>query len=543
MKRSISLLLAAVMMLALLASCSQSAPAPVSETTPSQAAPDTPSEPSKPEYSEITVEVFDRGTDGGKTDPTNNFYTDWIKKKLLEDENIGVTFQAVSRWEEQEQLNNLMAAGNAPDVCLTYSTDLITTYRELGGLVDLAPYIETHLPDLDAFLGEDAAVPGKRLIYRQITESGQVFSIPARRINTAAVNTFIRKDWLDKLNMPIPTTIDEFYNTLKAFKEQDPGGVGKSKVIPFIIGSRDVRWRARTLLDSFIDPNLSDKDRWINTVVDREFLLPGYKEGLRYLNKLYNEGLTDTEFALYTDDTNSDNLIKSGVVGSFIHNWDQPYRDTPGLLKDLKANVPDAEIISIDCFKNAAGKYYKNAYEPAGVNFFIPASSKNVEGALRYINWLSKVENRYFLQIGEEGVTHVMVDGAPKMISAEGEKIMNSSQNIDYTIMINGLDTGDEATNLKAMANSYNVDPQLIMTAYENAMRDAKPLMVVPGLTLTAAAPVSQTLVDKGWTLLAECVTCKPADFDATWDRNIADWLASGAQAVVDERAQKFYQP
>ncbi|MDR2418835.1 MAG: hypothetical protein LBD79_07250, partial [Treponema sp.] len=34
----------------------------------------------------ISVEVFDRGTDGGKSNPTNNQWTKWIHDKLLKDE-------------------------------------------------------------------------------------------------------------------------------------------------------------------------------------------------------------------------------------------------------------------------------------------------------------------------------------------------------------------------------------------------------------------------------------------------------------------------
>jgi putative aldouronate transport system substrate-binding protein len=495
----------------------------------------------KPEYSEITVEIFDRGTDGGKTDPTNNYYTDWIKAKCLEELNLGVTFVAVSRWEETDQLNNLMAAGTAPDVCLTYSNDLIANYRDLGGLTDLAPYIDTALPDLKAFLGADPAIDGRDLIMRNLnTETGQVFSIPARRMNVAQCNTFIRKDWLDKLGLPVPTTAQEFYDALVAFKTQDPGGVGKDQVIPFTMTS-DVRWRASTLLESFIDPNLSRKDRWVNTVIDRFFLLPGYKEGVRFLNKMYNEGLVDTQFALYQDDTDSDNLIKSGVVGAFIHNWDQAYRDTPGLLRDLKVNVPDAEIIAIDPFQNSNGVTEKGLYDVAGVNFFVPASSKNIDGALRYINWLSKFENRYYLQIGDEGVTHELVDGLPKMIPCTTEKIMNSAQNIDYTIMINGLDVGDPNKYAQALAQSYSVDSQLIVDAYANAMKNGRPSIIVP-VTLSAAGPYTQDLTDKGKTLMAEAVTCKPEEFDAVWDAGIEDWKASGAQAIIDERASKYIE-
>ena len=541
-RRIIPLALAGVMLATLLGSCGTTSTPPPASTPESTSAPDSSSEAALPEYSEITVEVFDRGTDGGKTDPTNNYYTDWIKEKVLEELNIGVTFKAISRWEEVEQLNNLMAAGTAPDICLTYSSELIDNYRDLGGLMDLAPYVDTLLPDLKEFLGPDPALEGRDLIMRNVDlETGKMFSIPARRMNVAEFNTFVRKDWLDKLGMPAPTTTQEFYDMLVAFKEQDPGGVGADKVIPFTM-SNDVRWRAGTLLDSFIDPNISDKDRWINTVIDRSFLLPGYKEGFRFLNKMFNAGLIDPEFPLYTDDTASDNLIKSGVVGAFIHNWDQAYRDTPGLLRDLKANVPDAEIVTIDPFKNSAGKTQKPLYDAAGVNFFIPAATKNVEGALRYINWLSKFDNRYYLQIGDEGVTHEMVNGVPKLLTAEGPKIMNSSQNIDYTIMINGLDIGDPSKYGDALAQSYNVDPQLIVDAYDNAMRDGRAAIVVP-VVLTAAGPFVQTLTDKGLTLMAESVTAAPADFDAVWDAGIQDWLASGAQAVVDERAQKYIEP
>ena len=488
----------------------------------------------KPEYSEITVEIFDRGTDGGKTDPTNNYYTDWIKEKVLEELNIGVTFVAVSRWEETDQLNNLMAANTAPDVCLTYSGDLIANYRDLGGLADLAPYIDSHLSDLKAFLGPDLALPGRDMI----TETGEIFSIPARRMNVAQVGTFIRKDWLDKLGLPLPTTTQEYHDALKAFKEQDPGGVGANNVVPFTMTS-DVRWRASTILESFVDPSISTEDRWINTVIERQYLLPGYKEGVRFLNQLYNEGLIDNQFALYKDDTDSDNLIKSGVVGSFIHNWDQPYRDTPGLLRDLRENVPDAEIVSIDPFVNSAGQTTKGLYDSAGVNFFVPASSKNVEGALRYINWLSKFENRYYLQIGDEGVTHEMADGVPKLIPAENEKIMNSPQNIDYTIMINGLDVGDESKNAQALANSYTVDAELIVKAYEDAMRDGRPAIIVP-VTLSAAGPYTQVLTDKGNELMSRAVTAAPADFDKVWDDGIADWRASGADEIIAERQTKY---
>ena len=547
-KRVFSLMLVCVMLVSILGGCKkETAPTDTTNAEPTSApaattdAPAATEAPALPEYSEITVEIFDRGTDAGKTDAADNYYTKWIQDKALAELNLGVKFVKVSRWEEIAQLNNLMAAGTAPDVCMTYSTDLVAQYRDLGGLVDLVPYLG-QLNELDAFLGEDTALQGRRLIERnKILETGQIFAIPARRMNLARLGTFIRKDWLDKLGLPLPTTTEEFYNALVAFKEKDPGNVGKDKVIPFEMTS-DVRWRAGALLESFVDPNLSAKDKWINTVIDRQFLLPGYKDGVKFMNKMYNEGLIDSQFMLYADDVTNDDLIKSGVVGAFIHNWDQPYRESPGLLRDLKVNVPDAEFVSIDCFTDANGKTSKTLYDPAGLNIFIPASSKNVDGAIRYINWLSKFENRNYLQIGDEGVTHELVNGIPKVISATGEKIMNSAMNIDYTFMINGLDLGDEQKNADATALSYPVDTQLILDAYNNAMNNGTPQLVVP-VTLSAAGPVTQTLDEKGKTFMAETITCKPEDFEKVWAEQEADWRASGAQAVIDERAAKYMEP
>lgn len=59
----------------------------------------------------ITVEVYDRGNDGG-TDPTNNMYTEYIKKGMLEDHNVEVEFVKVPRWTEVEEINNLLCRRN-----------------------------------------------------------------------------------------------------------------------------------------------------------------------------------------------------------------------------------------------------------------------------------------------------------------------------------------------------------------------------------------------------------------------------------------------
>jgi putative aldouronate transport system substrate-binding protein len=135
-----------------------------------------------------------------------------------------------------------------------------------------------------------------------------------------------------------------------------------------------------------------------------------------------------------------------------------------------------------------------------------------------------------------------VVDGIPRVKPATGLWIQNSGQNLDYTIPINGLDLGDPAKNVKAMANSYNVPSELIERAFTIAMNNASPLPVIP-VTLTAAGPYQQTLTDKGTSFTYRAIAAKPAEFDKIWDEGIADWLASGAQVILDERRAKYIEP
>ena len=72
----------------------------------------------------ITVEVYDRGNDGG-SDPTNNMYTEYIKKGMLEDHNVEVEFVKVPRWTEVEEINNLLALNNFDDPNVIYPGQII----------------------------------------------------------------------------------------------------------------------------------------------------------------------------------------------------------------------------------------------------------------------------------------------------------------------------------------------------------------------------------------------------------------------------------
>jgi len=482
---------------------------------------------------QLTVEIFDRGTDGGRSLAQDNAWTNWIKEKVLKDLNIEVTFIPVGRWSETTDIVNLMASASAPDLCYTYAGDMIATFRDQGGIMDLSPYINSHLPDLKKLLGEDPAFPGQDFIVRNADpDTGRIYSIPSFRVALAQRNVFIRKDWLDRLGIAVPTSVQEFYNALVAFRDRDPGNVGRNRIVPYFQGS-DVRWGLADIMNHYITANLSDRDRWVNNIAERNILMPGYKEGVRLMNQWYNERLIYQDFPLMTVADDGNNLLKSGIAGAFSGNWDMPYRTDYKINEELARNVPGAEFVPV--FLNLNNK---DIMDKVGLQIFIPSFSKNYEGALRYLNWLAIPENYQFLQIGQEGVNHTIVNGVPSIVArpANDPWFQNSAQNIDYTMPMNGVEMGSTTLNARVLALSYGDIPSAtIENAYAIAIRNGR-APVVRQVT-TRITQYSQTLQDKADALLSQAIIAPIANFDRIWDAGVADWRTSGGQEVYNERA------
>jgi len=485
---------------------------------------------------QLNVEIFDRGTDGGRSLAYDNAWTDWIKEKVKKDLNIEVTFTPVGRWSENTDIVNLMASQSAPDLCYTYAGDMIASFRDQGGIFELSPHIDKYLPDLKKLLADDPAFPGKDFIYRNADpQTGKIYSIPSYRVALAQRNIFIRKDWLDKLGLPIPKTIEEFYNTLVAFRDRDPGNVGRNRVMPFQQGS-DVRWGLIDFINDSVQQNLSDRDRWINDVHGRSLTLPGFKEGVRRMNQWYNERLIYQDFPLLTVADDGNNMLKSGVAGAFCGNWDLPFRTDYKINEELAKNIPGAEFVAIDINLNN-----KSMMDKVGLQIFIPSFSKNYVAALQYLNWLAKPENFQFLQIGTEGVNHVIENGVPRIMTrpAGDPWFQNSSLNIDMTMPMNGVEMGSQELNARVLALSYgNIPAETIVNAYAASVNNARAAAVYQATT--TVNQYAQTLQDKADALLAQAIRCSPSDFDRIWDAGIRDWLASGGQEVINERTSLY---
>lgn len=492
----------------------------------------------------ITVEVYDRGNDGG-SDPTNNMYTEYIKKGMLEDHNVEVEFVKVPRWTEVEEINNLLAAQKAPDICVTYSYPTIQAYADMGGVMDMSELLEENkdlAPNLWDWLGET------NLFFDRDPVEGTVWAIEAKLATSNRILTFVRQDWLDALGIAAPTTTEEFEAMLYAFKERasELPVDDASKVIPYSV-SYDVGWRAANLIESFIDPDISDREFYVNGFDDRKLTQEGTKEAVRLLNKWYNDGLMWNNFALYgSGDTTEDDNMKAGYVGAFTHNWDYPFRNgVDSINANLTRNVgSDAKYVAVDCFTSSNGAHTKFVPAPVDRKVFFPLTNDEPLACLLYLDWISDPEHIEYLQIGEEGVTHnVLESGAIQTIAATGDAIMNSGMNIDYTITCNGLKLADpEKTMLSKAYNYAEIDPEIVAQADTYAQTDLHVIKSVNVGTIEAEVGIGDTLTSKRDQVFDQAVVAPVDKFDEVWDEFMDDYLSSGAQDIMDERAEKWEQ-
>ena len=498
----------------------------------------------------ITVEIYNRNNDGG-TDPTNNVWTEYLKKGMLEKYNVEVEYVSVGRWTETDDIAQLMADKQAPDISYTYGANTIISYANMvdengnPGVIDLAPYLEEYKD----YIGNIVALLGgeDNLYYDKDPSTGAVWMIEGVRADTSRITTFIRKDWLDKLGLGLPTTEEEFYNALVAFRDNAETLLGENadKMIPYST-STDIGWRNDLMSISKVAEDIDDATLFVYGYDDRHLLVPGYKEGIRVLNKWYNEGLVWKDFGLYTDSTVEDDNMKAGYVGAFMHNWDYPFRNGEDCINlNLQRNVgADAMFVPIDCFQNDAGitRKYLGAAVGSDRKIFLPSTNKEPVASLLYIDFISSPETIKFLQTGEEGVNFTMTeDGAYQILPATGEWVKNSGNNIDYTMTCNGLYLG-EATGATTALSYPGIPAEIVIQANEFGKNNGRyPAHYNVG-TIESETEVGSSLTEKRDELLTKAVTASVEEFDSVYDTIMEDYMNMGGQDIIDERIEKLQE-
>ena len=258
-----------------------------------------------PLENKVTITGTTSYPSGTESEPNNRT----IFKRLEEETNVHVDWTAISndQWGDKIKLN--MANKNTlTDFVFNagFSNSDLIRYADQGVILPVEEYIDNNMPNLKA-------VFDKYPEYRTMCEDseGHIWALPwieqlgsnKTAIQTVGNNfTYINKKWLDFLGLQTPTTVDEFEEVLKAFKEhaselQAEFGI-EGDIIPMscIMNDQDP-----SLLINGFGEGYGDNDigQHIAVTDDKKVICTatqeGFKSGMQWLHKLYEEGLIDPE--------------------------------------------------------------------------------------------------------------------------------------------------------------------------------------------------------------------------------------------------------
>lgn len=490
----------------------------------------------------ITQLGYDRGTiPSSEGTLQGNWFTKGVGEIVLERYNIKLEYVFVANAQREQKLATMLASGSAPDICMSYANDVIMNYSRQNGLTDLEPYLDEYGGNITRVSVE--GWKDKAKIDGKLT---RLFVSPVMFADT----TFVRKDWLDKLGLEPPTSPQEFYDMLKAFKTEDPGKLG-DKGIPFAFQGTEPGGTAgnsgpftrlpNVVLQGFLETPPSEEK-----LVTPYQLWPEVKEMYRYLNRLYNEGLMG-EFILDKDQSLYKAKIVKGELGATVMTPHYMGHSAYGGLQDaLQKNIPEAGYVQIFPWKDPeAGEYIYELFlnnADAFQSFFIPKSSKHPQEAFMYLDFMASDEYLTLAISGVEGVDFEMADGIPQAIDAEAFNNRISWIQPQYQTFASNKYVKDQEKSLKVYASAFVGESSIAeflrsTISGELASKYSRPVIAADQ---PMQAKYSADLATKWASFEAKMVLGPVGEFDSNFDSALKTWREEGGDLWANE-AKELY--
>ena len=258
---------------------------------------------------------------------TDNAYTRYIKS-VINVQNVDVFEANDSQYDTNVSM--VISMGSLPDIMVVSSQDEVEQLVEAGLIEDLTESYNNCISDRIRKMYESYGDSLKDMV----TYDGKIMALPETNITDGPNLVWLRKDWMDKLGLSEPHTIDDVVNIVKHFISEDPGNngmdaSGKPNTVGLAVDTDvtgECGYSSEFLLDIIFACFGAYPKQWIMND-DGEIVYGSVtdeaKEALSYISSLYNQGVIDNDFLLRTS-TNICELIENGQCGSFFGPWGAP---------------------------------------------------------------------------------------------------------------------------------------------------------------------------------------------------------------------------
>lgn len=494
MKQKLALFLAFTMLIGIIAGCSSSTKD--TQSTTSTSSTESTTGPKLTEVKNFNLTGFPivnepitlRGF-GGRA-PEDLPWEECVIHQIYEEmTNIKIVWELADVENITEIRNIKLASGDLPDFFFMARIPVIDqiTYGANGMFVPLNDLIEKYAPNIKYILENE---PDVRKLWTM--PDGKIYSVSGLIGSDNVVGLMPQKWWIKMSYVKecndgkLPTTTEELYEFLKNVKNKYPD------MTP--LSSHRLKWIMRALKGSYGLGNRSaythEYVSWDeeNQTVRLDMTTDRYKEMLKYLNRLYTEGLLDP--AIFTQEMAS--YVANGKAGkyAFIHG------NTPGVFgfKEEEWNDENSENYWY-CGVHLVGPFgddIMSTYMPQSFmpgQFVITNVNKYPEATIRWVDYfLDGGEGSIFFSEGLEGVSYDIDPVTGKRVRDRYKKEITGKQ---YTFSgsypvtyrtaatLNGGPPSLDTPYGRGLAELYKTRPKSVWGEFTYTLEEAEEMAVL----------------------------------------------------------------
>jgi len=342
-----------------------------------------------------------------------NHYTRWLEEVT----GLDIRFQVFkgTAAEIGSELSMMMSGGEKwPDIFLSGSfltKDMIHTFGSAGYLLNLAGYLQKDAHYLTQSLRtyyttDEAYNEAVDRIYETVADAGgKVYSYPSLEygsVHTPQAQLLINTQWLEKLKLEMPYTVEELYDVLVAFRDKDPNGNKKKDEIPMLgrdanRGQDVVGYLINAWLPYAYSSKVQVEDGKVFSVYDQD----EYRQALTFIRKLIKEKLLSDQIFVATN----------GDLASKL----KPEEKKPYTVGVIAASVPDRletdheaasiyQALPLMADASGRGGYGVLYDDPIQYSTVVNADTERPEVALHLLDFMASTESYLRQRWGVKGV-------------------------------------------------------------------------------------------------------------------------------------------
>ncbi|MEF3305255.1 extracellular solute-binding protein [Paenibacillus sp. GYB003] len=339
-------------------------------------------------------------------------------QKMLNEANLQLDYELVPNEQYNVVIKTRMASGSKlPDIVNVSALDNTTLLNlaKQGVLMDLNALIDKYgngniknmYTKLFPFAKKSTTSPdGKMYWFSNL----HIKTYKDKELAPVALTMTIRKDWLEKLNLPVPTTAKEYLETLKAFRDRDANGNGQADEVlvydPSNFGGAIAQWFGLGTDITAVDVE--------NKKVVSPWYQPGVKEYFAYIQQLIKAGVLDTSLIGAKSEQIQQKVTENKVASSHEYNLGMSREPT---IKGGGEYLPLMPLKAVDGITPAA------QLEPPHLvwqKYAITKDAKNPEAAIKFFDIIYSEKYADLLYWGIEGLTYKKDANGAKLFINQG---------------------------------------------------------------------------------------------------------------------------